>query len=413
MTRPTTIKHNAHLPTTMPSAPVAITAYTLTSALGAGRGPSLAGLRAMRCGLRRCTLADVDLDTWVGEVDGLDQAPLTGALAHYDCRNHRLAALAMEQDGFRERVAAARRHYGADRVAVILGTSTSGLRHTEMCYQRRFAQGSEALDADLRYPYTHTVFALAAFCRALLGLGGPAMVVSTACSSSAKAIAATHRFIRAGLCDAAVTGGVDTLCATTLYGFKSLELLSPQPSTPWGLGRTGINIGEGAGFLLLERDPAEDGQHWLLGYGESSDAHHISAPHPEGEGAVQAMQAALTCAGLAPNDIDYINLHGTGTPANDRAEDRAVTRIFGGSVMASSTKGATGHTLGAAGAIEAALCLTCIEGGLLPGTQGTRVQDPELSLRVLEFCRPAAPARVLSNSFGFGGSNCSLIMGRP
>ncbi|MBP8283354.1 MAG: aminotransferase class V-fold PLP-dependent enzyme, partial [Chromatiaceae bacterium] len=171
--------------------------------------------------------------------------------------------------------------------------------------------------------------------------------------------------------------------------------------------------GEGAGFLLLERDPAEDGQPWLLGYGESSDAHHMSAPHPEGEGAVQAMQAALTCAGLAPDNIDYINLHGTGTPANDRAEDRAVTRIFGGSVMASSTKGATGHTLGAAGAIEAALCLTCIEGGLLPGTQGTRVQDPELSLRVLEFSSPAAPARVLSNSFGFGGSNCSLILGRP
>lgn len=397
----------------MHPAPVGITAYTLTSAIGAGCVPSLVALREMRSGLRRCEPPWVDLDTWIGQVEGIDAEPLTGSLADYDCRNHRLAAMALEQDGFRGRVAAARRRYGAGRIGVFLGTSTSGLNHTEQCYRRHFEQGGGGLGPDLRYPYTHTNFALAAVCRLLLGLAGPALVVSTACSSGAKAIAAGHRYIRSGFCDAAVVGGVDTLCSTTLCGFKSLDLLASRPAAPWGLGRTGINIGEGAGFVLIERDPPENGQPGLLGYGESSDAYHISAPHPEGDGAVLAMEAALAGAGLGPGDIDYINLHGTGTPANDRSEDRAVTRVFGGSVAASSTKGATGHTLGAAGAIEAVLCLACVEGGLLPGTQGMQVQDPTLSLRVLERTRPGAPRRVLSNSFGFGGSNCSLILGRP
>jgi len=397
----------------MPITPASITAYTLTSTLGAGCAATLTALRGERPGLRRCTLPGLTLDTWVGQVEGLETAPLTGALADFDCRNHRLAALALRQDGFRERVADAARRYGAGRVGVFLGTSTAGLNHTEQCYRQHFEEGSEGLGADLRYAHTHTNFALAACCRRLLGLAGPALVISTACSSGAKAIAAGDRYLRAGLCDAAVVGGVDTLCATTLYGFQSLELLSPRPTSPWGLGRSGISIGEGAGFLLLEHAAPAPGEAVLLGTGESSDAYHISSPHPEGDGAVLAMTAALARAGLAPDAIDYINLHGTGTPVNDRAEDRAVTRVFGPGVIASSTKGATGHTLGAAGALEAVLCLVCMAAGLLPGTQGTAVQDPELTLRVLEHPSPGAPRRVLSNSFGFGGSNCCLILGQP
>jgi 3-oxoacyl-[acyl-carrier-protein] synthase I len=397
----------------MPSTPAAITAFTLTSALGAGRTASLNALRAERSGLRRCTLPGLEnLDTWVGQVDGLDD-PITGSLADYDCRNHRLAVLALDQDGLQEKVAGVVRRYGAGRVGVFLGTSTSGLHHTEQSYRHHFEGGTPGLGPDLRYQHTHTNFALADFCRRRLGLAGPALVVSTACSSGAKAIAAGTRYLRAGLCDAVLVGGVDTLCATTLYGFRSLDLLSPRPAAPWGRGRTGISIGEGAGFLLLERRPTAEAEALLLGSGESSDAHHISSPHPDGEGAVLAMTAALAQAGIAPAEIDYINLHGTGTPANDRAEDRAVTRVFGPAVAASSTKGATGHALGAAGAVEAALCLACMEAGLLPGTQGTTDPDPTLELRLLSAPRAGRLRRMLSNSFGFGGSNCSLILGRP
>jgi len=397
----------------MSPTPLCIRAYTTTSALGRGCGAAIAALREMRSGLSPCGLPGIDLDTWIGRVWGLEDIRLDRELAEYDCRNHRLAALALDQDGFREAVGAARDRWGPSRTAVVMGTSTSGLEHTEACYRLHFAQGAQGLGADLRYPTTHTNFALAAFCRRSLGLRGPAVTVSTACSSGAKAIASARRLILAGLCDAVVTGGVDSLCATTINGFKSLELLSPQRAAPWGLGRSGISIGEGAGFLLLERDPPRGDQLALLGCGESSDAHHISAPHPEGDGAVLAMTAALAAAGLAPRAIDYINLHGTGTLANDRSEDRAVTRVFGDSVPASSTKGATGHALGAAGAIEAALCLACIEGGLLPGTVGTDTPDPALSVPVLTQTRPAEARRMLSNSFGFGGSNCALILGWP
>ncbi len=395
----------------MPLAPLAIAAYTLTNGLGAGIAPSLSALRQMRPGLRPCDLPDVPLDTWVGSVEGLDGEPLVGDLAPFDCRNHRLAALALDQDGFRARVAEAVRRYGAGRIGVFLGTSTSGLRHTEACYRERYARGAPELGAELRFAYTHTMFSPAAFCRRLLDLHGPAVAISTACSSSAKVFAAAQRHIACGLCDAAVVGGVDTLCASTIFGFHSLGLVSTRPCTPWGLGRDGLSIGEGGAFVLLERRDTEDGRLALLGCGESSDAHHISSPHPEGAGAALAMSAALASAGIEAGDIDYINLHGTGTPANDLAEDLAVTQIFGPGVCASATKGWTGHALGAAGATEAVLCLLCLEGGLVPGTLNTDRPDPTLAVRVRQVSQAGAPRRMLSNSFGFGGSNCSLVLG--
>jgi 3-oxoacyl-[acyl-carrier-protein] synthase-1 len=205
-------------------------------------------------------------------------------------------------------------------------------------------------------------------------------------------------------------GGVDTLCLTTLYGFNSLELLSSGPCRPYDAERGGISIGEAAAFFLLERGVPSSIA--LLGYGESSDAHHMSSPHPEGLGAQRAMRSALERAGLEANDIDYVNLHGTGTKSNDASEDHAIMALFGGRVPVNSTKGMTGHTLGAAGAVEAVVSALSIEEGLIPASPGTRLIDPELHARYEKSARPARVDRVLSNSFGFGGSNCSLVLGR-
>jgi 3-oxoacyl-[acyl-carrier-protein] synthase-1 len=240
------------------------------------------------------------------------------------------------------------------------------------------------------------------------------MVVSCACASSAKVFGSGRRMIEAGIIDIALVGGVDSLCLTTLYGFHSLQLTSPLPCRPFDVARDGISIGEAAAFALLER-PADDldGDAVLLeGVGESNDAYHMSAPHPEGHGARRAMLAALRAAGLAPEAIDYINLHGTGTPSNDRSESQAVTSVFGATTPGSSTKGATGHTLGAAGALEAVLSAIALKHGLMPGGVHTAHLDPQLTAHYIRENRRAAVAHVLSNSFGFGGTNCSLIFGR-
>jgi 3-oxoacyl-[acyl-carrier-protein] synthase-1 len=220
--------------------------------------------------------------------------------------------------------------------------------------------------------------------------------------------------IAAGVCDAAVVGGADSLCLTTLYGFGSLELLSRAPCRPFDAERSGISIGEGAGFALLEPADAENAASaiQLLGVGESSDAHHMSTPHPEGLGARTAMERALRSAGLRPGDIDYINLHGTATPSNDASEDRAVYDLFGAATPCSSTKGATGHLLGAAGIAETMICALALREKFLPGSTNTRQLDPDLRVRYLLHTVAGAPERVMSNSFGFGGSNCSLVLGQ-
>jgi 3-oxoacyl-[acyl-carrier-protein] synthase-1 len=220
--------------------------------------------------------------------------------------------------------------------------------------------------------------------------------------------------IEAGLIDAALVGGTDSLCLTTLYGFQSLQLTSAVPCRPFDSARDGISIGEAAAFALLERVPETlDGNSVLLyGVGESSDAYHMSAPHPEGLGAKRAMQAALDAASMQPGDIDYINLHGTATPSNDRSESQAITSIFGPTTPCSSTKGATGHTLGAAGALEAVISALAIQNRLMPGGVHTTRVDPTLTAHYIRENRRASVNRVLSNSFGFGGTNCSLIFGR-
>ncbi len=392
--------------------PLSLTSYTLTSALGRGIAPTLEALSQARSGLRPNDFDDALLETWIGRVDGLEDLVIDGQLAEYDCRNNRLARLALQQDDFAGRVAAAARRYGSARVGLFLGTSTSGIRETERAYAQRDADGG--LPPSFHYRQTQDTFSLADFVGRELALDGPALVVSTACSSSAKVFAVAHRHMRSGLCDAAVVGGVDSLCLMTLYGFSSLDLVSKVPCRPWDVRRSGINVGEAGGFALLERPQPGDTSDipLLLGYGESSDAYHMSTPHPEGAGAALAMTRALTRAGLQAEQIDYINLHGTATVSNDRAEDRAVMDVFKDRVPCSSTKGYTGHTLGAAGICEAVLSTLCLQHDLIPGSCNTEQLDPELRADVALGNRGATVRTVMSNSFGFGGSNCSLILGR-
>ncbi len=391
--------------------PLLLSHYTATTCLGRGLDATREALRSGRSGLAPCAFETVRLDTWLGEVAGVDAVRLPEALARYDCRNNRLTLLGLESDGFAERVRLAAERYGRDRVGVFLGTSTAGILQTELAYRRRDPD-SGALPADFNYRCTHNSFSLAEFTRDYFGLEGIAMAISTACSSSAKVFAAAARQLALGSIDAAIVGGVDSLCLTTLYGFSSLELTSAAPCRPYDPARNGISIGEGAAFALLER-PAGilPGAVLLLGAGESSDAYHMSSPHPEGLGARLAMSAALRSAGLAAADIDYINLHGTSTPANDAAEGKAIAALFGERVPCSSTKGATGHTLGAAGAVEAVICALAMSECLLPGSPGTAALDPAIPIQYVLESRPAAVRHTLSNSFGFGGSNCSLVFG--
>jgi 3-oxoacyl-[acyl-carrier-protein] synthase I len=388
--------------------PVAISAFTLSTALGAGRAAMLGALREQRTGLAPVKFLDLPLPTWVGEVPGVDDVALPDGLADYDCRNNRLAWLGLQQDGFLDAVAAARARWGAKRVGVFLGTSTSGLLQTELAYRRREPDG--ALPADFLYGPTQNTYSVSSFATRALDLQGPAWVVSTACSSSAKVFGTAARMMQLGLIDAAVVGGVDSLCLTTLYGFNSLELLSDEICRPWDAHRKGLSIGEAAAFAVLERECSAP-QGWLLGVGESNDGYHMSTPHPEGAGAIEAMRGALATAGLQPADIDYINLHGTATPTNDASEDNAVRQVFGSGTPCSSTKGATGHTLGAAGGVEAAIALLALQNGLMPAGLNVQERDPALQLPYLLANREAPVRRVLSNSFGFGGSNASLVFG--
>lgn len=390
-----------------------LSSFTATSAIGRGLAETLDALRQRRSGLLPCTFDTVDLKTYTGEVPGVDAVRLRPPLAAFDCRNNRLAQLALEQDGFATAVKTAVDRYGASRVGVFIGTSTAGILQTELAYRRRDPV-TGALLPDFNYRGTHSTFSVADFTSRYFDLTGPAVVVSSACSSSAKVFSSARRMLAAGFIDAAVVGGVDSLCLTTLYGFNSLGLLSGQACRPFDANRNGISIGEAAAFALLERLPEhlDADAVLLLGVGESSDAYHISSPHPEGLGARMAMQDALKMAGLRPADIDYINLHGTATQSNDDAEGKAVLALFGSQTPCSSTKGATGHTLGAAGGLEAVICALALQNDLLPAGLNTEQLDPKLNLNYLMNNLEQPISHVLSNSFGFGGTNCSLVFGR-
>jgi 3-oxoacyl-[acyl-carrier-protein] synthase-1 len=391
-----------------------VAASTLVNACGTGWASVRRALRGHASGLRRNDFEPAaSLDTWIGRVAGLEDAALPSALAHFDCRNHRLALACLEQDDFGDAVRAACARHGNERVGVFVGTSTSGILATELVYREGQRAGDASVaDAVLSpsfYRYRHSMFAVSEFVRTRLDLRGPAMTVSTACSSSAKVFAQAARAIAAGVCDAAVVGGVDSLALSTLHGFHSLGLLSRQPCRPFDAERDGISIGEAAGFAVL--DPAAESAVSLVGFGESCDAYHMSSPHPEGAGAKAAMRDALARAGLTPSAIDYVNLHGTASRANDEIEDQAVAAVLGAGASAGSTKGWTGHTLGAAGVTEALIAVMALEDGWLPGTLNCRTVDPRMQCRIESASRPAVLRNAMSNSFGFGGNNCTLIFG--
>ena len=336
-------------------------AATLTTALGASATrATLAALRAQRSGLAPVRFLDRPLSHLDRRGRRRRRGRPAGAAGAHDCRNNRLAGLGLQQ----RRLSAtpwprARARWGAHRVGVFLGTSTSGILQTELAYRHRDARRRAAGRLSLRRRRT-TPIRWPRSCAPRCGCSGPAWVVSTACSSSAKVFGSAARLIDAGLIDAAVVGGVDSLCLTTLYGFNSLELLSTEICRPWDAARNGLSIGEAAAFALLERD-ARAPQGWLLGVGESSDGHHMSTPHPEGAGRDRGDARALADAGLQPGR------HRLHQPARHRAR-RATTPpktapcapCSAPRTPCSSTKGATGHTLGAAGGVEAAIaCWRC------------------------------------------------------
>ncbi len=394
------------MPTTCspaPIAPVRVAAYTATSAIGSGKAAMLEALRTHRSALRPNDFGPDPLETFIGRVDGIAQ-PLPDRLVAWDCRNHRIAWQGLNTDGFIEAADAARARFGAARVAVIVGTSTSSFGATEDAYR--------VLDADGNFPVAlrsrtlHTPHALANFVQHALRLTGPCLTISTACSSSAKAFAAAERMLRLGLVDAAVVGGADSLCGSVLFGFNTLQLVSPEPCRPFDAARRGINLGEAAGFALLERGA---GTLMLTGHGESSDAHHMSTPHPEGLGAERALADALARAGIDAAAVDHIQLHGTATAKNDEVEARLVARSFGPRSRASSTKGFTGHTLGTAGMLNAAFGLLAIETGWMAGTVNSTALDADCGPQIRLRPSHGEVRRVVSHSFGFGGTNCVLV----
>lgn len=387
--------------------PLRICAHTATSAVGSGRDALVSALAESRSGLRPNDFTADPLATWIGRVAGLEAQALPPQWSAWECRNHRLAWLGLQADGFLDAALAARDRHGAARVALVLGTSTSSIGQTEEAYRHLDPDGG--FPAGNREPRVHTPHSLGMFVQQVLGLEGPCVTISTACSSSAKVFALAERMLRLGLADAAVVGGVDTLCGSVLFGFNSLELVSPEPCRPFDAERRGISIGEAAGFALLERG---EGPLQLVGYGESSDAHHMSTPHPQGLGAERALDDALARAGIAADAVDYINLHGTASLKNDEVEAALVARRFGPAVHASSTKGFVGHTLGAAGIVEAVVCLLALETGLMPGTVHMRTPDPVCGPQIRRDAARGDVRIALSHSFGFGGNNCALLFAR-
>ena len=325
-------------------------------------------------------------------------------------RNNQFALAAVNQ--IKTEIDAAITRFGIRRVAVIIGTSTSGIAESEPAI-RQWVRTSEVPSY---YDYgLQEMGATAQFVAKVLGVQGPAYGISTACSSGAKALASARRLIRAGICDAVIAGGVDTLCQLTVHGFSSLEAVSDSPCNPFSKNRKGINIGEGAALFLVT---AEASGVELIGVGEGADAHHISAPDPTGSGAIRCMTAALKDAALTPAEVGYVNLHGTATALNDQMESLAMFEVFGSETWCSSTKPFTGHTLGAAGAVEAGICWLALENktdSLLPVHIWDGVADPDLpSLKLVAAdSELRSPLRyALSNSFAFGGNNISLLLGR-
>ena len=392
--------------------PVVISAASCVTATGIGMANIYASLVDGKTGLAKNDFTNDPLDCFIGRVANVEDVILSPAQSHFLCRNNQLAKLSLQADGFDDQVADAVSKFGASRVAVVVGTTTAGITVAENAFSYMNENGLSQLEG-YDFSGTQSHASLAEFVKEYLNLEGLAYVISTACSSSAKVFADAKQLLDAGLADAVVIGGVDSLCMLTLYGFNSLELVAPEICRPCDANRKGLSIGEAGGFALLMRATDQTpGDVCLYGYGESSDAYHISAPHPDGQGARGAMQSALTMAGLVPGDLSYVNMHGTGSQKNDAAEDLAISTVFGNDLPVSSTKGWTGHTLGAAGIVEAVISMLSIKNNFMPRTLNMQNRDRTLSCNILDQSKHENVQYVLSNSFGFGGNNCCLILGK-
>ncbi len=385
--------------------PLCVTGYSVLSALGGSRAEHLAALAAGRTGLGPSPLP-LSFQTAVGAVH-TTLPELPGELSRWSTRIARMVAHLLAE--IEEPLRVARSRWRPERIGILLGTSTAGADATERAYRSFIADGT----FPDRYDFLrqHTFGAVLHVVSALTGAKGPAWVVSTACTSSAKPLASAWRLIAAGVIDAAIVGGVDTLCTMTLTGFESLQALDRVPCRPFSKDRNGVSIGEGGALALVER--RGDARVLIEAIGETSDSYHISAPHPEGAGAAAAMREALAFAGRRPEDIDHVNAHGTGTRLNDTAEAKAIRTVFAEPPPVVSTKGFTGHTLGAAGAIEFAFAAFAIEEGFLPPSLHAAPLDPEIQLPVALTTTRGRFRRVLSNSFAFGGNNVSVLVGAP
>ena len=376
-----------------------------------------------------CALGQSKVEVWrrasAGDVSGVaqlegdsfffgrtqgDGVPVPEALWRHNSRNNRLLLQAFEQ--IRKPFEQLRTRFGSDRIAVVLGTSTSGIEEGLRALDDLAAHGQRRNGA---HYHQQEIGSPSVFLSRALGLTGPAYTVSTACTSSARVFATVRRLLSLGLADAAIVGGSDSLARLTVSGFDSLASLSANRCNPLSRNRDGLSIGDGAAVFLVSNEP---GAIALCGAGSCSDAHHMSAPDPEGQGAAYAMRAALADAGLQPGDIDYVNLHGTATPLNDAMETKALTGVFAASMPAcGSTKPMTGHALGAAGAIELALCWLALSPLNAQGVVPPHVFDGELdaALPAVNFATAGArvsPKNVMSNSFAFGGNNVSLVLRR-
>ncbi len=383
-----------------------VTAWAAVNSLGTNTEAVVHALKSGRPGLYGPP-ANTPFPAVCGRVT--EELPaLPTALKGYDSRNNRMVQNALGE--LTQSLTTALAHWGPDRVGICVGSSTSAMDELEAAYADQL-HGHEIESGPALFA-RGSAEGLVRVLRELTGIGGPAAVISNACASSGKAFASAKRWLETDLVDAVLVGGADSLCQTTLRGFRALGLLSDQPSRPFSRERCGINIGEGAAFLLVERQG--EGPR-LLGVGESTDAHHMTSPDPEGRGACTAMETAIRETGFSMSDVGYVNAHGTGTPSNDAVEAKAIQKCLGlhSNALVVSTKGYVGHTLGTAGATEAIFVLESLCQGWIPASLGADPLDPEIALNVPTELYEREVNVALSNSFAFGGSNVSIAFGAP
>jgi len=390
------------------SSAIHILDYDLTCAIGLGLTACRDALLNEKSGLTPNNVDHSPLKTMVGSVSAIDDMSWKGDISDWNSRNNALAKIGLEQGSLATSIDTLVKRFGASRIGIAVGSSTSSIDRIERAYRHL---DNNQLTTEFAHKKVLNPHSPGLFLAKVTGITGPNLTISTACSSSGKVFATATRWLNSGLVDAVLVGGVDTLCLSVLHGFDSLQLISEGICRPFDENRDGINLGEAAGFAILvrEQDDTSSIGIRLSGYGESSDAHHMSHPHPEGLGAKLALNCALKQANFSYDDVDYINLHGTASAANDLIEGQMIGELFNNTnTRASSTKGWTGHTLGAAGIVEAIFAMQSIEHNFIPASLNLEQLDKRLDFAITKKTIHQPVNHALSNSFGFGGNNCCL-----